>query len=159
MLKKGGKRRAKSLSLFFLSLVIVLCCPVSSKISVKFNAPFSYVSDLGPASVAFTDLNNDGHLDLIVTNYYSNYVSVMINNGEGIFSVPVNYDVGEYPRSTSIGDLNNDNCPDLAVATDGFYKLTSICSHVIMQSHFISCLIKGILHENINGEKYPRRSL
>ena len=39
-----------------------------------------------PVSNATADVNGDGHLDLLVTNYISDNVSVLFGNGSGGFT-------------------------------------------------------------------------
>jgi hypothetical protein len=63
------------------------------------------------------DFNGDGALDLAVANGASNNVSVLLNNGQGLFGAAVNYAVGSGPTSVAVGDFNSDGHPDLAVTT------------------------------------------
>jgi hypothetical protein len=67
--------------------------------------------------VAIGDLNADGRPDLAVANANSNYVSILLGNGNGTFASAVNSLAGNNPFSLAIGDLNADGRPDLAVAT------------------------------------------
>jgi hypothetical protein len=56
-----------------------------------FQAPVGYIVDRGPLSVALADLNHDGFLDIVVANFGSNDVSVLLTpyrsldlNGDGV---------------------------------------------------------------------------
>ncbi len=69
-----------------------------------------------PSSVAFGDLDGDGDSDLTVTNYESNSISVLRNEGDGTFEVQVQYPVGSGPESVVLGDLDGDGDTDIAVA-------------------------------------------
>ena len=60
--------------------------------TVSFNAGPSFPAGTSPTSVAADDFNNDGHLDLAVTNQHG--VSVLMNDGSGGFLPAVNYVVG-----------------------------------------------------------------
>ena len=72
-----------------------------------------------PASIAVADFNGDGKLDIAVSNFFSNTVSIFINRGTGIFNnpilVPVNIPNGL--GAIAVGDFNEDGKPDLVVGT------------------------------------------
>jgi len=71
---------------------------------------------LGPRSVAISDLDADGALDLAVTNIDSQDVSVLLGNGDGTFQAEQRFSAGDLPLSVAIGDLDADGDLDLAVA-------------------------------------------
>ena len=81
-----------------------------------FGAPVVFPVGDEPIKVAIGDLNGDGKLDLVVTNFRSNSVSILLGTGSGGFLPPANFPVGTGPESVAIGDLNGDGRPDLAVA-------------------------------------------
>ena len=81
----------------------------------------------GPYSHSLTmgDFNGDGKLDLAVANMNCAYVfyqcpngtvSLLLGNGDGTFSAPVNSTVAIVPGSVAAGDFNGDGRLDLAVA-------------------------------------------
>jgi hypothetical protein len=63
------------------------------------------------------DLNNDGWLDIIVTNYGTDNVGILFGQGNGNFSTIITYPtgVGSAPYSLAIADFNNDNQSDIVV--------------------------------------------
>lgn len=61
-----------------------------------------------PVSIATADLNGDGHLDLLTTNYISDNVSVLAGNGHGQFSASAPVPVTNGPREIAVGDLDGD---------------------------------------------------
>jgi hypothetical protein len=67
--------------------------------------------------VALTDLTGNGKLDIVVTNYDSGDVSVLLNRGDGTFEPQRRFDATSAPFGLAIGDLNSDRVPDL-VAID-----------------------------------------
>jgi uncharacterized protein (TIGR03437 family) len=81
-----------------------------------FVQPFpSQDTGLAPRVVATGDFNRDGILDLVVANYGSGTVSLLLGNGNGTFRPHLTLDALA-PSSLVIGDFNGDGFLDLAVA-------------------------------------------
>jgi hypothetical protein len=112
-------------------LIPFLAVPVAGQPPhTKFASAVAYDSG-GPlaSSVAVADLNGDGKLDLVVTNFCqtsvqgdcsnnSGEVAVLLGNGDGTFRPALLYSTGGYwAYSVAIGDFNGDGIPDLAVAS------------------------------------------
>jgi hypothetical protein len=57
----------------------------------SFNAETHYQVGDGAYSVAIEDLDGDGLVDLVTTNYLNNTVSVLLGLGNGTFGVATNY--------------------------------------------------------------------
>src|SRR5207249_8235854 len=76
-----------------------------------------------PKSVAVSDFNGDGRLDLAVTNASSydvpGTVSVLLGNGDGTFQPVQSFAAGNDAYSVAVGDVNGDGRSDLAVANAG----------------------------------------
>jgi FG-GAP-like repeat len=70
------------------------------------NSPFA--TGTNPVSIATADLNGDGHLDLLTTNYISDNVSVLFGNGHGGFTAQTPVPVSNGPRELKVGDLDGD---------------------------------------------------
>lgn len=67
-------------------------------------------------SLALSDLDGDGNLDMAVNNAQDDTVVVYLGHGDGSFGSPAAFPVGGFPVFMAVGDLNNDGRPDLAVA-------------------------------------------
>jgi hypothetical protein len=78
-----------------------------------------YVASGGgfPWYVVAADFNGDGRLDLAVSNYQDNSLSVLLGNGDGTFQAPQTTPVGTNPAKVAVGDFNGDGKPDLAVSS------------------------------------------
>jgi hypothetical protein len=74
-----------------------------------------------PIAVIVKDLNNDTRLDIVVANYNSSSVGVLLGYGNGTFSIVKIYSTGpgSTPFAVTIGDFNNDGQFDIAVANSG----------------------------------------
>src|SRR6266516_6434682 len=72
-----------------------------------------------PWYVVTADFNGDGKLDLAVSNYGGNSLSVLLGNGDGTFQAPQTTPVGTNPALVAVGDFNGDGKPDLAISSVG----------------------------------------
>ena len=79
----------------------------------------------GATSVAVADVNGDGRPDVLVGNYFSGTVGVLLGNGDGTFQAPVDYNIGFAPvRSVAVADVDGNGKPDLLVAGDVYVGTT-----------------------------------
>ena len=76
-------------------------------------APYSIGT--GSRSVHAVDLDNDGKIDLIVTNREDLTISVLLGNGDGTFNPQIIFPSGN-PRDAITGDFNGNGLLDVAVA-------------------------------------------
>jgi hypothetical protein len=80
-----------------------------------FQPPVNYASGGSQSdSLAVGDVNEDGKLDVLVSN--GSGVGVLVGNGNGTLQAGMMYDAGGFsPDSTVVGDVNGDGIQDLIV--------------------------------------------
>ncbi|TWT41966.1 Cortical protein marker for cell polarity [Phycisphaerae bacterium RAS1] len=78
-----------------------------------------YTVGVEPAAVAVGQLDGSAGIDLAVANAGDDNVTILTNNGGGVFSSAGNVAVGNQPRGVCIGDFDQANGNDIVVALDG----------------------------------------
>lgn len=75
----------------------------------------TYPTGLSPVSFITGDFNQDLIEDLVVTNYDSHTLSLMLGNGDGTFQTQQSYSTGNGsgPREIVAGYFNDDSLLDL----------------------------------------------
>jgi len=77
-------------------------------------------------SLTIAHLNDDDNLDLAITNFTANTVSILLGNGAGSFTVHATLNVAPSPDRMAVADFNNDSKQDLLVLSRG------VCSPQLM---------------------------
>ncbi|CAF1053779.1 unnamed protein product [Adineta steineri] len=85
--------------------------------SFKIQNTYSTRDSSRPQSVVVGDFNDDGQMDIAVTNYQGNTINIFLGFANGMFSSPWIYSTGTFssPLSIKTGDFNNDNQLDIVV--------------------------------------------
>jgi len=84
---------------------------------VSFAKKGSFATGAGPRCVTVADIDSDGRLDVIVTNFKANTVSVFRNVGFGIFAQKVDFATAFQPSEIAVADIDKDGKPDLVINT------------------------------------------
>lgn len=80
----------------------------------------SYAVGQWPGSLCSGDFDEDGDADLAVANSASNYLTVLMNLGDGTFGAGSNYNVAAISTEAIVSpDLDGDGDNDLVVSTEG----------------------------------------
>ena len=83
-----------------------------------------------PHSVAVADINGDGNPDIIVGDYGTGMVGVLLGNGNGSFQSQQTYATGHYSYSVAVGDVNGDGRPDVVVLNSGIENVSVLLNAV-----------------------------
>ncbi len=85
-----------------------------------------FKAGMGPRSIRKTDINNDGALDLAVSDRMGNGFSILVGDGNGSFLKPSYLETGEDPRAIRLGRLNGDDFVDVVIA-NSLSQTVSFC--------------------------------
>jgi hypothetical protein len=120
-------------------LVVANVCPTSGPCNMgdagvllgngdgTFQTATAYPAGVASQSVAVTDVNGDGKLDIVMSGgdigcddgFCDGLVIVLLGNGDGTLQGAVSYSSGgDRPASVKVADVNGDGKPDILVAND-----------------------------------------
>ncbi len=86
----------------------------------------TYASPNGqPRDVVLLDVDNDGDRDVVAATS-ANLISVVANNGAGVFAGATNFPAGVDPRALVAADLNGDGRADLVTVNGGSESISII---------------------------------
>ncbi|OWK35245.1 beta strand repeat-containing protein [Fimbriiglobus ruber] len=124
----------------------------------------------GPHSVVVADVNGDGKPDLIVANYASDTVSVLLNTTTTgattpSFAAQQTFAVGSLPEAVTVADVNGDGKPDLAVVNFASNNVSVLlntttagattASFAPQQTFAVGSLPEAVAVADVNGDGKP----
>ena len=98
-----------------------------------------------PHSIIIGDFNQDYQLDIAVSNYDTNNISVLIGNNDGSFAAPTLHSTGidSGPFGMTAGDFDNNNQSDIAVVNSGTNNVFVLIGYSMMQSQSPTTYLTG----------------
>lgn len=113
-----------------LASLLLATAPTFGAPTVSFSLPATYsLAPDGTNAAVSVDVNGDGFPDIIVAT--NNGVDVLLNNGDGTFTGPVNYPTGgTFSNSVQVADIDGDGIPDLVVTN--MCLDPTVCSGVVV---------------------------
>jgi hypothetical protein len=127
----------------------------------RFRVPLTYPTGAGvgvtatgvnPLFVRTTDLNGDGHLDVVTSNSDSSDVSVLYGDGTGRLASPRIYKSPEETVNLEVRDVNGDGWPDVVTASEVFLNLGDALARPIS---FGSAGASDVAVADVNGDGIP----
>ncbi|CAF1395548.1 unnamed protein product [Adineta steineri] len=102
-----------------------------------FTGTFSY-----PTTIVAADFNNDGQIDLIVTNRFLHNLGIFLGSGDGTFFPSSTFTTGTNSTPTELiaRDFNNDTKLDLAV-------VDQINNNILILFNTCTCCVDGVLQQ------------
>jgi hypothetical protein len=105
----------------YLSNTVSIYRNTGSGNSLSFATKVDFTTGLAPRSVATGDFDNDGKIDIAVSNELSNTISVFRNtstSGLVNFAGKVDYNTNGNPYGVAVGDMNLDGLSDVVVVNN-----------------------------------------
>lgn len=107
---------------FLLHILCAVGFVTPSWSDVRFQNPNQYSAGSKATGIFVGDLNGDGFADLAVASRQSNMVTVLYNDGTGVYPTSAEFDTGNHPRYVDGGDFDDDG--DIDLCTPDYYGMT-----------------------------------
>ena len=92
---------------------------------------YSTELDSTPSSIAVGDFNNDDILDIVVSNYGTNNIGVLLGYGNGtfVYQMSRSRDYCLNPFSVRVGDFNSDDQLDVVTSCRDYHGIAILLGH------------------------------
>jgi hypothetical protein len=115
---------------------------------------------LKPIAVTAADVNEDGRPDLISANSDNDTLSVLTNDGSGVFTLSSTLSVGGVPEGVTSADVNGDGKPDLISANSLASTLSVLTNDgsggfVLSSSPGVGLFPGAVAAADVNGDNQP----
>ena len=115
---RSPARRARWIAMAAVAAALGLMAGPAS--AFRYGATTSFAVGDSPDNATVHDLNGDGHLDVVATNFWPSTVTVLLGNGAGSLTFSAAYSVAvngwTNPTGLAIADFDENGAPDIAVA-------------------------------------------
>lgn len=147
----GDSKKDIVLSYYNSSQVSVLLGNSSGTFTNTINSPIGSANGKN----ATGDFNNDGKMDLAVTNFYN--TSVLLGIGTGSFSAAVTFPTSTNPSDVVAGDFNSDGKIDLAITNSGANNVSILIgngagSFATAVNYAVGANPNSIITKDLNGD-------
>ena len=106
-------------------------CTLPSCIALPAVVAGTVTTNASPSAIVTGDFNDDGFMDIAVTDAANNQVSILLGNGDGTFQTPVSYPTGNKPVALIAQDFDGDNQPDLAIVNQADGTVTILLGNKV----------------------------
>jgi hypothetical protein len=118
---RGINRKYIRKTVFVFILILLVLLP--AQIHGDFEHRADYETGDYPHAAGLADLDGDGDLDIVTTDYHPDNISILMNDGQGIFTREEQYQTGDGPRSLFLADVDGDD--DIDIVTGNWHDDTA----------------------------------
>ena len=108
---------------FLLHILCAVGIVTPSMGDIRFQNPSQYPAGNKATGIFASDFDGDGNIDLAVSSRQSSKITILYNDGFGVFQTSKEFDTGDHPRYVDGGDFDGDG--DIDLCTPDFYGMTT----------------------------------